>query len=228
MNAPTPGQSKVIWFGATALAVAVILGVIVSAVWGLGQVLGLLAPVLWPLAVAGVLAYLLDPVVDWIEKRGVPRTRAILLVFFVAAGLLLAVLASIVPRVVVETKQLTDKVPEYTQRIQQWMTLAGSAAVSMPTLSRTRSSGTSRSLPATDAWVMRCGCSMSDSTPPSDSPRVNTRVRAHTSSAACSPPETRKETMPPKSRLCRRSIRRRSAALPTTLPGTVYSKSVVI
>ena len=121
MNAPTSGQSKVIWFGVTALAVGVIGGVVVGAVWGLGKVLGLLAPVLWPLAVAGVLAYLLDPVVDWIEKRGVPRTRAILLVFFVAAGLLLAVLASIVPRVVVETKQLTDKVPEYTQRLQSWM-----------------------------------------------------------------------------------------------------------
>ena len=104
----------------SALAVAALVGVIVAAVWGLGQALSLLAPVLWPLAVAGVLAYLLDPVVDWMEKRGVPRTRAILLVFFVAAGLLLAVLASVVPRVVVETKQLTDKVPEYTQRLQAW------------------------------------------------------------------------------------------------------------
>lgn len=123
MNAstPSPNQTKLIWLALTALAVAVIVGLIVGAVWGLGKALGLLAPVLWPLAVAGVLAYLLDPVVDWIEKRGVPRTRAILLVFFVAAGLLLAVLASIVPRVVVETSQLADKVPEYSQRLQQWV-----------------------------------------------------------------------------------------------------------
>jgi predicted PurR-regulated permease PerM len=80
--------------------------------------LGLLAPVLWPLAVAGVLAYLLDPVVDWIEKRDVPRTRAILLVFFVAAGMLLAVLASIVPRVVVETSQLAGKAQEMSGQFQ--------------------------------------------------------------------------------------------------------------
>ena len=104
----------------SALSVATLVGIIVAAVWGLSEALGLLGPVLWPLAVAGVLAYLLDPVVDWIERRGVPRTRAILLVFFVAAGLLLAVLASVVPRVVVETKQLTDKVPEYSQRLQDW------------------------------------------------------------------------------------------------------------
>lgn len=122
MNSQTPSdnQRRLVWMAFSALSVAALVGVIVAAVWGLGEALGLLGPVLWPLAVAGVLAYLLDPVVDWIEKRGVPRTRAILLVFFVAAGLLLAVLASVVPRVVVETKQLTDKVPEYTQRLQAW------------------------------------------------------------------------------------------------------------
>jgi len=122
MSAPAPSsnQPPVIRLALTLLAVAAIAGVIVGAVWGLGKVLGLLAPVLWPLAVAGVLAYLLDPVVDWIERRGVPRTRAIFLVFFFAAGLLLAVLASVVPRVVVETKQLAGKVPEYSQRLQVW------------------------------------------------------------------------------------------------------------
>ena len=118
VHAPSSGQTKIFWLALTLLAVAVIIGVIVGAVWGLGEALGLLAPVLWPLAVAGVLAYLLDPVVDWIERRGVPRTRAILLVFFVAAGLLLAVLASIVPRVVVETKQLLDKGQEMSGQFQ--------------------------------------------------------------------------------------------------------------
>ena len=118
MNAPSPSQSKILWFALTALAVAVIFGVIAALVWGLGKVLGLLAPVLWPLAVAGVLAYLLDPVVDWIEKRGVPRTRAILLVFFIAAGLLLAVLASIVPRVVVESRLLVSRAHEMSGQLQ--------------------------------------------------------------------------------------------------------------
>ena len=118
-SAPSPNQSPVIRLALTLLAVAAIVGVIVGAVWGLGQALGLLAPVLWPLAVAGVLAYLLDPVVDWIERRGVPRTRAILLVFFVAAGLLLAVLASVVPRIVVETTQLAGRAQEMSGQFQE-------------------------------------------------------------------------------------------------------------
>ena len=126
MNTPTPTQAKVIWFALTALAIAAIVAVIVGAVWGLGQALSLLSPVIWPLAVAGVLAYLLDPVVDWFQKRGVPRTRAILLVFFIATGLLLAVLASIVPRVVVETNDLMhrakDTSSQFQTRVEQLVT----------------------------------------------------------------------------------------------------------
>ena len=126
MNTPTPTQAKVIWFALTALAIAAIVAVIVAAVWGLGQALSLLSPVIWPLAVAGVLAYLLDPVVDWFQKRGVPRTRAILLVFFIATGLLMAVLASIVPRVVVETNDLMhrakDTSSQFQTRVEQLVT----------------------------------------------------------------------------------------------------------
>lgn len=49
---------------------------------------------------------------------------------------------------------------------------------------------------------MRPGCSISDSTPPRDSPSVNTLARLQTSTAASSPPSTWKETMPPKARIC--------------------------
>ena len=126
MNTPSPNQAKLIWLAVTALAVAAIVAVIVGAVWGLGQALSLLSPVIWPLAVAGVLAYLLDPVVDWFQKRGIPRTRAILLVFFIATGLLLAVLASIVPRVVVETNDLMhrakDTSSQFQTRVEQMVT----------------------------------------------------------------------------------------------------------
>ena len=49
---------------------------------------------------------------------------------------------------------------------------------------------------------MRPGCSISDSTPPSDSPSVNSCVRSQTSTAASSPPSTRKDTMPPNACIC--------------------------
>ena len=63
-----------------------------------------------------------------------------------------------------------------------------SSTSSMPTDSRTSESGTSSAEPATDMCVIWPGCSISDSTPPSDSARVNSSVAAHTRSAASRPP----------------------------------------
>jgi predicted PurR-regulated permease PerM len=122
---PTERQARTIWFAITALAVAVVVALIAAIVWGAGRILGILSPVLWPLAVAVVVAYLLDPVVDWFERRNVPRARAILLVCVAAFAAVTAVLASLVPQLVVETRDLASKVPEYSQRlkhrVEEWI-----------------------------------------------------------------------------------------------------------
>jgi predicted PurR-regulated permease PerM len=118
MIPPTEKQARVIWFALTGLAVATVIALIVAAVWGLGRVLDLLSPVLWPLAIAAVVACLLSPVVDFFERKKVPRARAVILVFIMAFALVLGVLASVIPQVVVETEQLAAKVPEYSARLQ--------------------------------------------------------------------------------------------------------------
>lgn len=115
---PHPTQVRILWGTLTALAIAVLLTLIAGAVWGVGQILGVLSPVLWPLALAGVLAYLLDPVVDFIEARGVARARAITLVFVSALVLVSGVVASVVPQVFRETRQFAERVPQYHQRFQ--------------------------------------------------------------------------------------------------------------
>ncbi|MEY4691011.1 MAG: hypothetical protein RIT19_1336 [Verrucomicrobiota bacterium] len=118
---PHPTQVRILWWTLTALAIAVMLSLIAGAVWGIGQVLGVLSPVLWPLALAGVLAYLLDPVVDFIEGRGVPRARAITLVFLSALVLVAGLLASVVPQVFRETRQFAERVPHYSRNFQREM-----------------------------------------------------------------------------------------------------------
>jgi len=92
MNAlpsPTPKQARAIWFALTGLAVAAVIALIVAGVWGLGRVLDLLSPVLWPLAIAAVFACLLSPLVDFFERKKIPRARAIILVFVMAFALVL-------------------------------------------------------------------------------------------------------------------------------------------
>jgi predicted PurR-regulated permease PerM len=115
---PTEKQAHIIWFALTGLAIASVVALIVAAIWGLGRMLNLLSPVLWPLAIAAVVAYLLDPVVNWLEHRKVSRTRAIALVFVVAFSLVAGVLGSVIPQVVVEVHELVTKTPAYVLNLR--------------------------------------------------------------------------------------------------------------
>jgi predicted PurR-regulated permease PerM len=115
---PTEKQARLIWLAVTGLALAVIVALVVALVWGLGQVLRHLGMVLWPIAVAGVLAYLLDPVVDFLERRRLSRPRAIVLVFVLALLVIAGLAASVVPQLVRESRDLAHKIPTYTERVR--------------------------------------------------------------------------------------------------------------
>ncbi len=122
---PTPRQARVIWFAVTALAVALTLAIVGTVVWGLGKVVVVLSPVLWPLAVAAIIAMILDPLVSWLVERKVPRLRAILLVFGAAGILVMGVLGSVVPRVVIEARDLAGRIPGYAttakEKLEKWI-----------------------------------------------------------------------------------------------------------
>ena len=69
------------WATLTALSF-VALGAVIVLCGGLVlQGISFLQPVLIPVAIAGILAYLLDPLVVWLEKRRLSRTKAVLVVF---------------------------------------------------------------------------------------------------------------------------------------------------
>ena len=121
MNFPPPSerQARLIWLALTGLSVALLVGLVVALIWGLGQVLSMLSPVLWPIAVAGVIAYLLDPVVDFIERKGASRPRAILCVFALALVMVVALFGSVVPQLINETRELAARVPAYAARVEK-------------------------------------------------------------------------------------------------------------
>jgi len=124
--APSEKQGRVLWFSLTALAIAVLLALLGVLLWGLGFVINKLTPVLLPLAIAAILAYLLDPAVDFFERTlRIPRVRAIILVFFLAVMLVLMLLAFVVPKIVVEAGDLLDKLPGYAkdfrEKFSEWL-----------------------------------------------------------------------------------------------------------
>lgn len=121
MNFPPPSekQAQVIWFSATILAAAVVLAALGVSFWALGLLLNKLASVVLPLCIAGIIACLLDPVVDFFQQRlNVPRIRAILMVFFIGLAIIVLMLGTVVPQLVVQADELVQKAPSYAEKFR--------------------------------------------------------------------------------------------------------------
>lgn len=88
---PTRFQLRTLWNAATGVSILVLGALLVGLVWLMGQIFGFLQPVLVPLAVSAIIAYLLDPVVRVFQKRGFSRRWAVVFTFagftLLAAGL---------------------------------------------------------------------------------------------------------------------------------------------
>ena len=117
---PTEKQAKILWTSITALAVGILLTLIAALLLGVAWVANTLSSVLIPLAIAGIVAYLLDPLVDWFhKKRGMQRQSAIILVFTIALLLVGGLVASIVPALIGQATKLTTEFPKKAKVFQQ-------------------------------------------------------------------------------------------------------------
>ncbi len=88
------------WMGAGAAFAA-----LVWLVYALGDTLT-------PFAVAAVLAYVLDPLVEWLQKKGLNRASASMSVMVFSLILLLALLLIIVPMLVGQFNNLASRLPQ--------------------------------------------------------------------------------------------------------------------
>jgi predicted PurR-regulated permease PerM len=84
----------------------------------IGFLVWLLAPVLMPFAVAGMLAYLGDPLADRLERLGMNRTWAVSIVFFVLVLLLVGALLLLVPLISDQVGILVHNLPRYADWFQ--------------------------------------------------------------------------------------------------------------
>lgn len=119
---PTAWQRKTLWSAVTAFAMVLIGAIGVGLIWLTSRVLGFLQPILIPFAVAGVMAYLLDPVVErlqrWGGRWGVSRQGAVIAVFGAMAIALAGILLWVVPAISHQTQNIVRKVPGYTNRVK--------------------------------------------------------------------------------------------------------------
>jgi predicted PurR-regulated permease PerM len=120
VNYPTPFQKKLCWAALTALAAVAVASVVTGGIFLVIKLVTFLQPILIPVAVAGILAYLLDPVVRFLSDKGkMSRLMATAVVFAIFLAGLAALIAYIGPPAYRQSKELIEKFPAYSQKAQQ-------------------------------------------------------------------------------------------------------------
>jgi predicted PurR-regulated permease PerM len=92
-----------------AIVAATALGVVLAALW-------LLKGALTPLALALVVAYLFDPLIDRFEARGISRRAAILSLVLVVGAALFGVAFVLIPAMQRDVAALSERLPGYLER----------------------------------------------------------------------------------------------------------------
>ena len=107
---------KLMWNAITSLSLLVIAAIVIFTLYVATQILAFLQPLLLPVALAGVFAYLLEPVVSWLARKRMPRLLAVIIVFggFVLGAVLLVVL--VVPSIYAESVKFSSTLPGYLER----------------------------------------------------------------------------------------------------------------
>jgi len=89
----------------------------VTLVWLLASTGSLLAP----FVLSVLVAYILDPAVDMMERRGVGRTLAIMLLAVPAFALLALVVLLVVPAAIQQLGEVARQVPVFLDRVAGWL-----------------------------------------------------------------------------------------------------------
>ena len=116
---PTPWQRKTMWAALSAFFVVLLIVIVGSAIWVLANLISFLQPILIPVAIAAILAYLLDPLVTRMCQRGLSRTKTVTLLFAIIFLALIALGSWIVPMISVQSASFAKELPGYTQKARE-------------------------------------------------------------------------------------------------------------
>jgi len=87
---------------------------VVAVIWIMANVISFLQPILIPVAIAAILAYLLDPVVTRMSRHGLSRTKSVLLLFAIAGFAITALGTWLLPVIWYQSTSLAKELPQYT------------------------------------------------------------------------------------------------------------------
>lgn len=97
------------------------LGLVVLVVVALLRIIGELRPVFTPLLAAMALAYILNPIVTWAERRRVRRLVAVVMLYVLFGGILLTGGVVLTGQVIGQATNLRDNFNSYVEKATVWM-----------------------------------------------------------------------------------------------------------
>src|SRR5438067_2884446 len=113
---PTVWQKKMMWAALTALFIVLLAVIVASAVWLVANLISFLQPILIPVAIAAILAYLLDPLVTRMCRSGMSRVKAVVLLFTIAFLSITALVTWLVPMISMQSANFAGQLPTYTEK----------------------------------------------------------------------------------------------------------------
>jgi predicted PurR-regulated permease PerM len=111
---PTLWQSKMMWLALSAFFVVMLITIACSLVWIAANLIGFIQPILIPVAIAVILAYLLDPLVTKMTQHGLTRAKAVWALFAIAFLSIGALVTWLAPVVSMQAASVTRELPQYT------------------------------------------------------------------------------------------------------------------
>lgn len=101
--------------------VGVVCALVFSALYWLSRTGATVLVILLPFFVAIILAYILNPMVEFLENRRIPRCLGILLIYAVFFTLALVFSVTTIPALISELQKLGEQIPEYTRQFQRFL-----------------------------------------------------------------------------------------------------------
>src|SRR5437660_10636455 len=108
---PTAWQKTTMWAALTALFIVFLVVTVASAVWLVGNLISFLQPILIPVAISAILAYLLDPLVTRMCRSGMSRIKAVVLLFTIAFLSITALVTWLVPMISLQSANFASQLP---------------------------------------------------------------------------------------------------------------------
>lgn len=101
------------------IALVTIFAIVIGLIWLAARILGFLQPLLVPIAVAGIIAYLLDPLVKRLERRGLSSFRSVLVVYTGLMLFLIVLSLSVLPAAMSQAAEVYRDRAQIVERVQE-------------------------------------------------------------------------------------------------------------